>query len=361
MSNSDSSDMVQPVPGHGHGPAPQPIIIQQGSSTGLIWQILAGMGWVAVMICLFVIVAQAISSAEYYNTTEGVAEKYHSGSKTGTDKIAVINVKGVIMEGEGYVRHQIDLVKQDKNVKAVVVRVDSPGGTVTGSDYILHHLNQLRQEKEIPLVVSMGSMATSGGYYVSMAVGDQEDSIFAEPTTTTGSIGVIIPHYDLSGLMEKYNVEDDSIMSHPRKQMLSMTREMPEEHRAILQSYVDQAFTRFKDIVKQGRPAFAKNPGQLDELATGEIFTATQALDNGLVDQLGFVEDAIARAAELADIEVKKTKVITFERPVSLFDLASVREQPFGLEKMLEMSAPKAYYISSYLPPIMSSFAVAGR
>ena len=122
------------------------------------------------------------------------------------------------------------------------------------------------------IVVSMGSIAASGGYYVSMSVGDEEKTIYAEPTSTTGSIGVIIPHYNVAGLMEEYKVEDDSIVSHPRKHMLAMTQKMSEEERAIVQGYVMEAFDRFKDIVKTGRPATAK-PRKLDALATGEVFS----------------------------------------------------------------------------------------
>ncbi|WP_207395724.1 signal peptide peptidase SppA [Bremerella alba] len=348
--------MVPPSPNQ-----PQQIVIQNRHSGGLFWRILAAIGWLGLFFCVAIILGQAISSANYYNTTEGVSEKYFSGSKTASDKIAVINVTGVIMEGQGYVRKQIDLVREDKDVKAIVVRVDSPGGTVTGSDYILHHLKKLKEERDIPLVVSMGAMATSGGYYVAMAVEDEENSIYAEPTTTTGSIGVIIPHYNVSGLMEEYHIEDDSIMSHPRKQMLTMTREMSEEHRGILQEYVNQAFTRFKDIVKEGRPAFEKDPEKLDVLATGEIFTANQALANGLVDQIGFIEEAIDRAAELADIDPKKSRVVTYEEPVALFDLGFAQSQAMSFDKMLEMTAPKAYYMSSYLPPIVSSFPFGSR
>ncbi|PHS11543.1 MAG: signal peptide peptidase SppA [Blastopirellula sp.] len=309
------------------------------------------------MLCVPIIIGQALTYNEYYNSSGGVLEKYHSLSKTGTDKIAVINVKGIIMDGEGYVGHQIKLAQADENVKAIVVRVDSPGGTVTGSDYILHHLNKLREEKEIPIVVSMGSMAASGGYYVAMAVGDEKDTIFAEPTTTTGSIGVIIPHYDISGLMEKYNITDDSIMSHPRKQMLSMTRAMPAEHRDILQNYVNEAFGRFKDIVKEGRPAFKADPAKLDILATGEIFTANQALKSGLVDKIGFLDEAIERAAELASLDVEKVRVVTYEQPASLFSLASMAQQKPGvsLETVLEMTAPRAYYLSSYVPPVIKN------
>lgn len=358
MANQDSSDMVQPIPDH---PAPQQIIIQNKSGGSILWRIVAAIGWIGVLFCVPIILGQAISSANYYNTTEGVSEKYFSGDKSADDKIAIISITGVIMQGEGYIRKQIDLVREDKDVKAVVVRVNSPGGTVTGSDYILHHLKKLKEERDIPLVVSMGAMATSGGYYVAMAVEDEPDSIFAEPTTTTGSIGVIIPHYNIAGLMQEYHVEDDSIMSHPRKQMLAMTRELSPENREILQEYVNQAFTRFKDIVKEGRPKFAADPEKLDVLATGEIFTANQALDSGLVDQIGFIEEAIDRAAELGNLDTKKTRVVTYEQPVSLFDLGLAQSEAMNWDKLLEMSAPKAYYISSYLPPVMSSFRLGAN
>ena len=124
----------------------------------------------------------------------------------------------------------------------VVLRVDSPGGTVTGSDYLYHHIKQLREELELPMVVSMGSLCASGGYYIAMAVGQGEDLIFAEPTTWTGSIGVVIPHYDLAGLLASWNVEDDSIASHPLKLLGSPTREMTAEDREILQQLVDDHF-----------------------------------------------------------------------------------------------------------------------
>jgi protease IV len=93
-----------------------------------------------------------------------------------------------------------------------------------------------------------------------MAVGDQEQSIYAEPTTTTGSIGVIIPHYDLTGLLERFDVEDTSLASHPNKQMLSMTRSMTDEQRKIVEAYLDAAFVRFKERIKLGRPVFRKDP-----------------------------------------------------------------------------------------------------
>src|SRR5947209_11194905 len=205
---------------------PQSVVVYTQSAWSRFW---SWIGWAGFVICGLVIIAQWAILADYFDTSAGIEEKYHSGEKTATDKMAIITVNGVIVEGEGFVKHQIDKVKDDKHVKAVVVRVDSPGGTVSGSDYIFHHLKRLRDEKSIPLVVSMGGIAASGGYYVSMAVGDKPDTIFAEPTCTTGSIGVMIPHYDITGLMKEFGVKDDSPATHPRKLMLSMTREMTTE------------------------------------------------------------------------------------------------------------------------------------
>ena len=140
-----------------------------------------------------------------------LSEEFHSGTETATDKVAIISLEGVIMTGEGYVKQQIDAVREDDDVKAVVLRVNSPGGLVSGSDYLHHHLRELLEDRDIPMVVSMGGLCASGGYYVSMAVGDQPDSIYAEPSTLSGSIGVIIPHYDLSGLAKEVGVQEDSI------------------------------------------------------------------------------------------------------------------------------------------------------
>lgn len=315
------------------------------------------LGWIGCFFLGFLLVSQWVTLGEYFDTTGDVTEKFHSGEKYGSDKVAVIRVSGVILEGEGYIKHQIDQIREDKNVKAVVLRVDSPGGTVTGSDYIFHHLKKLRNERKIPLVVSMGSIAASGGYYVSMAVGDQKDVIFAEPTTTTGSIGVIIPHYDVSKLLERYDVKDDSISSHPRKQMLSMTRQLSEEDRKLVQSYVDESFQRFTEIVKEGRPLFSKDGDALKQLATGEIFSANQAHKHGLVDKIGFIEDAIDRAIELARLDKEHVRVVEFERPVSLFNLgfAQATAGRSELATLLELSSPRAYYLATSLPTLITS------
>src|SRR5213076_1478427 len=120
------------------------------------------------------------------------------------------------------------------DVVGVVLRVNSPGGTVTGSDFIYHHLRELVDRRKLPIVVSMGSVCASGGYYISMAVGAEPNSIFAEPSTWTGSIGVIIPHFDVSNGLSKLGITEDSIASGPLKKMSTPTRPMTDAERKIM-------------------------------------------------------------------------------------------------------------------------------
>ena len=253
-------------------------------------------------------------------------------------------------------KREIERAAKDDSVKAVVLRVDSPGGTVSGSDYIYHHLTKLAEKK--PIVVSMGSVAASGGYYVSMAVGSNPNTIFAEPTTWTGSIGVIIPHYDATGLMEKVGIKSDSIASHPLKGMGSFMKPMSAQERKILQSLVGESFARFKDIVKHGRPKFEKDPAALDRLATGQVYTAEQAAQSGLIDKVGWIEDAVDRAIELAQLPAEDVRVVEYKREFSLMDLfmgGQSHAPGLDLSALLEMATPRSYYLWSWMPPELSS------
>ena len=351
--SAGSATPAEASPG-GHSAPPPSVIVQVGGRR--LGRALAWIGWIGFGTCALLLIGQAITLQEYFDTTGGIREKYHSGNKHGLDKIAIISVEGAILEGSGFVKKQIDRVRGDEHVKAVVVRIESPGGTVYGSDFIYHHLKTLREEKKIPLVVSMGSVAASGGYYVAMAVGDRDRSIYAEPMTTTGSIGVIIPHYDLSGLMERFDIRDDSLVTHPRKRMLSMTRPISDDHRVLLQAQLDEAFQRFKDVIKEGRPAFRADPEALDQLATGEIFTANQAKKHGLVDEIGFIEDAIDRAIELAGLDKQETRVVEFRRAGSLLDipfLAKTDRRGMDLATLFDLSTPRMYYLATTLPTLM--------
>jgi protease-4 len=304
-----------------------------------------------------------LSNEQMLDSEHDVKEQYHSLERTAHDKVGIITVEGTIMHSDGFIKHQIDHVRKDKNVKAIVLRVDSPGGTVTGSDYLYHHLQEMIRQREIPIVVSMGGMAASGGYYVAMAAGDKP-VIFAEPSTWTGSVGVIIPHYDVSGLLSRWDVVDDSISSDPMKQMGSLTRKWSKEERekeqAILKGLVDDSFARFKDIVLKSRGPLRNNPEWQESVFTGRVFAADQAKANGLVDELGYLEDAIDKAISLAGLKKEHVEVVKYVKQSSLLDQLLLGAQGESrsqreLAALLELTAPRAYYLSSWLPALSMS------
>jgi protease IV len=185
--------------------------------------------WAVAGLAILAALASAGANAQYFQRDSRVIERYHSLSRQAPAKVAIVDVAGAIVTGSGFAKSQLDHIDEDKDVKAIVLRVDSPGGTVSGSDEIHHRLLELAKKRDLPVVVSMGGIAASGGYYVAMANGGREDVIFAEPATLTGSIGVIIPHYDFSKLLRKFDVADDSVTSGPLKEMLSVTKERPPE------------------------------------------------------------------------------------------------------------------------------------
>lgn len=313
--------------------------------------------WSIVLIVLLVLMLffsltcnLAIFSGLFGDSNDSVQEKFYSGDKSSSDKIAIISITGTIEEGEDY-KDFIDAAMNDNDVKGVILRVDSPGGTVTGADYILNRLKQLREKK--PIVVSMGSLACSGGYYISMCVGDEKDSIFIEPTGWTGSIGVIMTRYDATELFnKKLGVFEDSIISGRNKAMGSPLLPLNEEQRKIFQDLVDDSFIRFKDIIKEGRPRYAENPKELDDLATGQVYSANQALELGLVDKIGFLDDAIEQVCKLAHIRAKDALVVKYSKDASFSEmLFSLKqgEKPDVVEEVKKVinkaASPKAYYL----------------
>jgi protease IV len=342
-------------------PPTQVILQQPPSSFGKYGRFLAlGLG-----VAVLTIIGQRASYQSYFSPPDRPQERFHSLSETSTKKVAIIKIEGMIADAEGFIKQQIDRVREDDDVVAVVLRIDSPGGTIAASDYLHHHLRELAKDRELPMVVSMGALCASGGYYLAMAAGDGEDIIFAEPVTWTGSIGVFIPHYDLSGLLAKWDVRDDSVASHEEKLMGSPTRLLtPEERteeRKLLQDLVDRSFERFKNVVRAGRPKLKADEDTLAKATTGRIFTADQALEFGLVDKIGFIEDAVARAAELAGKEPDAVRCIKYDEPPNSLKALLGVESPLApasgrldLTALLELTAPRAYYLCTWLPSAMS-------
>lgn len=310
----------------------------------------------SIMLNLLLFVALGVSGIGSIEEAGRVHEEFVSGNRSGKDKIAVISIEGTILSGEGFFKKQIDHARRDAEkgkLKAIVLRVNSPGGTITGSDYMLHHLNKLSKDSDLPIVVSMGGMAASGGYYVSMCVGDTPDAIYAEPTTWAGSIGVLIPIYNVSELMGRWGISDNTVSSGPLKTMGSFSHPMTPEEKKIFQELVDDGFHQFKEVIKQGRPEFLENHESLDRVATGQIFTANQALENGLVDKIGFIEDAIDRVVHLAGLSKENVKVVKYKAIPNLSDILfgkSQVKQSLDLQAILGSTTPRAYYLCTLLP-----------
>jgi protease IV len=332
--------------------------------------------WIIAILAVVFAISYRISYDQYFQKNPRLEERFVSHSELAQQKVAIITIEGTIMHSDGYAKWQIDQAAKDPDVKAVVVRVDSPGGTVTGSDYLYHHLKMLREGestggRKVPIVVSMGGIAASGGYYLSMAAGDVPDTIFAERTTWTGSIGVIIPHFTVADLLESWKVQDDSVVSGPYKELGSPTQklspEMAKKERAILQGLVDQTFDQFKDIVAEARPQLANNKENFATATTGQVFTAKQALDLGLVDKLGFVEDAVDRAIALANLDPHKVRVVKYEKPSGLLDGVlfgsdsrtgiSMPSAQLDLSALADLATPRAYLLFTWLPALVSSQA----
>ncbi|MEO1497440.1 MAG: signal peptide peptidase SppA [Planctomycetota bacterium] len=349
----DDSSYNQPA-----GAAPNIVIQQKESLFGRFGKLLL----IALGVCVLTIFGMSAAYKQYFGDGQGPSERYHSLSREATQKIAVVTVSGAIMESDDFVERQLDRVEEDDNVVAVVLRIDSPGGTVTYSHRLYHQAKEMLAERELPMVVSMGSLCASGGYYLAMAVGDQEDSIYAEPTTWTGSIGVVIPLYNFSRFMNMTGFEDRSLVSGDLKLMGSPTRRMGAEEEAVLQELVDQSFDRFRSIVEAGRPKLAGDDETLATATTGQIFTADQAKELGLVDRIGFVEAAIERAAELAGVSTDDVRAVEYERkmtPIEQFLAATAPAEPAQaaprLEQLIELATPRAYYLSTLAPVLVGS------
>jgi len=232
------------------------------------------------------------------------------------EKIAVIPITGTIMErnAEQFDR-RMTAVEKDPYIKAIVLEIDTPGGSVSASDEIHHRLARFKKEHNIPIVVAQGGLATSGGYYVSCGA----DYIFAQPTTLTGNIGVLMPRFNLSKLMDKWGIEETTIASTGAtfKNAGSMFKPEKPEETAYIQSLADSAFVQFKKVIADGRTGKLKE--KVDVLANGKVYTAPEAVKLGLIDQIGYAPDAYNWAQTKAGL--KNPEVVRFQESPSLLEL----------------------------------------
>jgi len=251
-------------------------------------------------------------------------------------RIAVISLSGTITIGESsllssstitpeLVRDYLTRAEKNKRVKAIVLQIESPGGEIAPCQEILWEIQRVKETK--PIVVSMGGTATSGGYYIST----KANKIVALPTTMTGSIGVISAIPNIEGLLEKLGIQIEIFKGGKYKDMYRGLRELTPEEEEIMQGMIDEYYEQFIDVVAEGR---GLGKEEVRNLATGQIYTGTEAKELGLVDELGDLDTAINSAMELAGIE---TAVVEYYQPHrstlwSLFGLAdAIKARILGL------------------------------
>ncbi|MEC4687477.1 MAG: signal peptide peptidase SppA [Nitrospirota bacterium] len=225
------------------------------------------------------------------------------------DRIALIRIEGVILDSKETVR-ELKEFGESSTVKAIVLRIDSPGGGVVPSQEIHDAVKRVRNKNNKTVVASMGTVAASGGYYIASAT----DRIMANPGTLTGSIGVIMELTNLQGLFKKIGVENVVVKSGRYKDIGSPFRKMTPEDRRILQAVMDDVHGQFIEAVAEGR---SLDISEVRRLADGRIFTGRQAKDVKLVDELGNLDDAIRLAADMVGIE-GEPKVVEPSKPFSL-------------------------------------------
>ncbi len=209
-------------------------------------------------------------------------------------------------------KQQLEQARDDNDVKAVILEINSPGGGITASDIIYNEVLEFKEKTNKKVIVCMQDVAASGAYYISAAA----DKIISHPTTITGSIGVIMPLINIDNLAEKYGIEDNSIKSGDMKSIGSPFNKMSDDERKVLNDIVDEMYTRFLNIIAVGRNMEIED---VRKLADGRIYTGNQALDNGLVDQLGYIEDAITLAKDITGL--KEARIIKYKR---MFNLAEI-------------------------------------
>ncbi|MDO9118873.1 MAG: signal peptide peptidase SppA [Nitrospira sp.] len=231
---------------------------------------------------------------------------------SGEDRIALIRIEGVILDAQETLG-ELKKFSENPSVKAIVLRIDSPGGGVVPSQEIYDAVRRVRTKSNKAVIASMGSVAASGGYYIAAAT----DRIVANPGTLTGSIGVIMEMANVEGLLQKIGVEGVVVKSGKYKDVGSPLRKMSEEERGLLQTVMDDVHKQFIEAVAEGR---SLEVTEVQALADGRIFTGRQAKAAKLVDELGNLDDAIQLAADVVGIE-GEPKVIEQRRRFSIREL----------------------------------------
>lgn len=239
----------------------------------------------------------------------------------GHPKILLINVSGFISEREqsdrlklqkepslvAEIRETLQKAERDADIRGLIVKIDSPGGTVSASDIIYHELTNFKNKKQVPVYACITGLGTSGAYYIAAAA----DKIYSHPNAITGSIGVIALKLNIEGLMTKLGIQDETIKSGDKKDIASPFRPLTLEERAILQEVIDDLHTRFIDAVFEKRKE-ALPMQDLKDLADGRIYTARSALMFHLIDHIGYMDDVVTDMKKSLDLE--EARIVSYQR-----------------------------------------------
>ncbi len=264
----------------------------------------------------------------------GVLSRMNSVGASGA-RVGVVEVSGVITSSQGIVR-QLEAFRKQSAIKAVVVRIESPGGGIAASQEIYEHVRRVRELGK-PVIASMGSVAASGGYYVALGA----DTIMANPGTTTGSIGVIAEFPTFAKLLDKIGVEMTVVKSGRFKDTGSPYRAPRADELAYLQSWIDDGYEQFVQTVARERGMEVES---VRRLADGRVYSGRQALNFGLIDTLGTFQDAVNLAAEAAGIKGEPKVIRARKTKTTLFDLIFTTDLNELIESRFSTN-PRALYL----------------
>ena len=304
----------------------------------------------------FVVLLAGCISIDLTRPVRPLRERVVDG--TGPDKILLLDLSGVIAEDEfslrgrpevtlvARVKEELKKAAEDDGVKAVVVRINSPGGTATASDILYRELAAFKAKRKVPIISAIMDVGASGGYYVALA----GDKIVAHPTSVTGSIGVIMVTVSVEGLLQKIGITPTAIKSGERKDMGSPFRGLTDEERQIFQKVIDQLHQRFIEVIAKERKGLSTEA--VRRLADGRIYTASEAKTLGLVDEVGYLDDAITLARKEAKLE--SAQVIMYHRPreyrSNIYSTLTPAPEPpgwplFSLPSLLLGAGPRFLYL----------------
>jgi len=289
----------------------------------------------------------------YFNDKPLLTQLYRDGNG---ETLALVNLEGIIVDSPANSSYlsttynhklllkQLESAFSREDIKGIILQINSPGGGVYESDEIYNRISELKAQYKKPVVVYMGQEAASGGYYVSVAA----DKIYANRNTLTGSIGVILRTYNYQQLADKIGVKDVTFKSGAQKDLLNPMRPINDEEQAIMQGLVDESYGYFVDVVAEGRHM---DRDQVMQLADGRIYTGTQAKKLGLIDEVGYLEQAIAGAAQLANTTNPKVLLFKNPGPDFLSWLGSMKAPALDLlglkQEMEQQMAPTLMYIAN--------------